>query len=100
MDRGKSNQPRDEEKVAQAFKLIVADLKVKRVLINIFGGILRCDVAARGIVQAYQELNTQIPIVVRMRGTNVEEGLSILRESGIPVQLVGDLNEAIMKLKQ
>ena len=90
----------DEEKVAQAFKLIVADPKVRRVLINIFGGILRCDVAARGIVQAYGELSTQVPIVVRMRGTNVDEGVQILRESGIPVHLVGDLKEAIARLQE
>jgi succinyl-CoA synthetase beta subunit len=90
----------DEEKVAQAFKLIVADPKVRRVLINIFGGILRCDVAARGIVQAYGELSTQVPIVVRMRGTNVDEGVQILRESGIPVRLVGDLKEAIARLQE
>lgn len=89
----------DEEKVAQALKLIVADPKVKRVLINIFGGILRCDVAGRGIVQAYQELNIQMPMVVRMRGTNVDEGRQILMDSGIPVHLVTDLKEAITQLQ-
>ena len=89
----------DEEKVAQAFKLIVTDPKVKRVLINIFGGILRCDVAARGIVQAYKDLNIQIPIVVRMRGTNMDEGRQILQESGIAMHLVTDLKEAITQLQ-
>jgi succinyl-CoA synthetase beta subunit len=89
----------DEEKVAQALKLIVADPNVKRVLINIFGGILRCDVAGRGIVQAYQELNIQMPMVVRMRGTNVDEGRQILMDSGIPVHLVTDLKEAITQLQ-
>ena len=89
----------DEAKVAQALKLIVADPKVKRVLINIFGGILRCDVAGRGIVQAYQELNIKMPMVVRMRGTNVDEGRQILMDSGIPVHLVTDLKEAITQLQ-
>jgi len=89
----------DEAKVAQALKLIVADPKVKRVLINIFGGILRCDVAGRGIVQAYQELNIKMPVVVRMRGTNVDEGRQILMDSGIPVHLVTDLKEAITQLQ-
>jgi len=90
----------DEAKIAQAYKLIVTDPKVKRVFINVFGGILRCDVAARGIVQAYRELNTPMPIVVRMRGTNAEEGRQILQESGIPVRLVADLKEAIVQLQQ
>ncbi|MSQ41358.1 MAG: ADP-forming succinate--CoA ligase subunit beta [Dehalococcoidia bacterium] len=90
----------DEAKVAQAFRLVVADPKVKRVFINVFGGILRCDVAARGIVQAYGELKTPMPIVVRMRGTNAEEGRQILNDSGIPVRLVADLKEAIAQLQQ
>ena len=85
----------DEQKVGQAFKIILSDPKVKRVLINIFGGILRCDVAARGIAMAAQELGgINLPIVVRMLGTNADEGREIMSQSGLKVTLVNDLNEA------
>lgn len=89
----------DEEKIAQAFKLICADPKVNQVLINIFGGILRCDIAARGIIQGYSELGSDMTIIVRMRGTNVEEGRQILRESDIPLTFVDELREAIPLLQ-
>ena len=89
----------DEEKIAQAFKLICADPKVDQVLINIFGGILRCDVAARGIVQGYHELGSDMTIVVRMRGTNVDEGRQILSESDVPLTFVDELREAIPLLQ-
>ena len=89
----------DEEKIAQAFKLICADPKVTQVLINIFGGILRCDVAARGIVQGYHELGNEMTIVVRMRGTNVEEGRQILNDSDVPLTFVNELREAIPLLQ-
>ena len=88
----------NEEKIAQAFKLLVSDPKVKRVLVNIFGGILRCDIAARGIVAAAQDLKTDIPVVVRMRGTNVEEGRKLLEESGLNITFVSDLREAAEKV--
>ena len=89
----------DETKIAQAFKLICSDPKVDQVLINIFGGILRCDVAARGIIQGYSELASDMPIVVRMRGTNVEEGRKILSESNVPLTFVNELREAIPLLQ-
>ena len=87
-----------EEQVAEAFKLIVSDPDVKKVLINVFGGILRCDVVAGGVVSAYKEIDVKVPIVVRMTGTNAEEGSQILRESGIPVTVAADLNEAAAKI--
>ena len=87
-----------EEKIAQAFKLLVADPKVKRVLVNIFGGILRCDIAARGIVSAAKEIEVEIPVVVRMRGTNVDEGRQILEESGLNITFVSDMKGAAEKV--
>ena len=89
-----------EEQVAQAFKLILSDSQVKRVLVNVFGGILRCDIAANGIVAACQEIEVRAPIVVRMLGTNADEGKDILSNSGLGVILVNDLNEAADKIKQ
>jgi succinyl-CoA synthetase beta subunit len=84
-----------EEKVAEAFRIILADSKVKNILINIFGGILRCDVAAQGIVDACKsERNVNIPIVMLMRGTNVEEGKKILAQSNLNIDLVNNLKEA------
>jgi succinyl-CoA synthetase beta subunit len=89
-----------EEQVSLAFKLLLADRQVKRILVNVFGGILRCDVAARGIVAACQETPTNIPIVVRMLGTNAEEGKEILGQSGLGVVLADDLNQAAAKIKE
>ena len=89
-----------EEQVAQAFKLILSDSQVKRVLVNVFGGILRCDIAANGIVAACRETEARAPIVVRMLGTNADEGKDILSNSGLGVILVNDLNEAADKIKQ
>ena len=83
-----------EEQVAQAFKLILSDPNVKRILVNIFGGILRCDVAARGIVEACSSEEQTVPIVVRMLGTNVTEGKEILESSGLAVTLVDDMKQA------
>ena len=88
----------NEEKIAQAFKLLVSDPKVKKVLVNIFGGILRCDVAARGIVAAAREIDVDMPVVVRMRGTNVDEGQKILEESGLNISFVPDLQGAAQKV--
>ncbi len=90
----------DEDKVAQAFKLILSDPKVRRVLVNIFGGILRCDVAARGVVQAAQEVEVNVPIVARMLGTNAEEGRQILQDSGLQVSFANDMREATELLRQ
>ena len=88
------------EKVASAVKIILSDSKVRRVLVNIFGGILRCDIAGEGIVLAYKETGSTIPLVVRMLGTNVVEGKDILGESGLPVVFADTLTEAAEAIKQ
>jgi succinyl-CoA synthetase beta subunit len=84
--------------VAQAFKIILADPNVKAVLINIFGGIMRCDVIAQGVIDAVKEVGVTIPVVVRLEGTNVELGRRMLAEavatSGLPIQASDDLNAA------
>ena len=90
----------NEEQVEQAFRLILTDPNVKRILVNVFGGILRCDVAATGIVQACQDATNLAPIVVRMLGTNMEEGKDILAKSGLNITLVNDLNEAAQAIKE
>ena len=82
------------DKVASAVGIILSDAKVRRVLVNVFGGILRCDIAAEGIVQAYRNTGSQLPIVVRMLGTNVDDGKRILAESGLPVVFAETLSEA------
>ena len=88
------------EKVASAVKIILSDPKVRRVLINIFGGILRCDIAGEGIVLAYKETESATPLVVRMLGTNVVEGKEILVASGLPVVFADTLTEAADAIKQ
>ncbi len=88
------------EKVASAVGIILSDEKVRRVLVNIFGGILRCDIAAEGIVQAYRTANSHLPVVVRMLGTNVDEGKRILEESELPVVFTGTLSEAADAIKR
>ncbi len=89
-----------EEQVSQAFSILLADPQVKRILVNVFGGILRCDVAARGIVAACKETEIRIPIVVRMLGTNANEGKDILASSGLTISLVKDLKEAASVIKE
>ena len=88
------------EKVASAVKIILSDPKVRRVLINIFGGIIRCDIAGEGIVLAYEETGSTTPLVVRMLGTNVLEGKNILGVSGLPVVFADTLTEAADAIKQ
>ncbi|MDY6908211.1 MAG: ADP-forming succinate--CoA ligase subunit beta [Chloroflexota bacterium] len=87
-----------EEMVTKAFTLLLSDPKVKAALINIFGGILRCDIVARGVIEASKQMEIKVPIVVRMRGTNVEEGMRLLGESGLPVILASDLKDAAQKV--
>ena len=87
-----------EEMVSNAFILLLSDPKVKAALVNIFGGILRCDIVARGIIEASKQRDIKVPIVVRMRGTNVEEGITLLTESGLPVILAKDLKDAAEKV--
>jgi succinyl-CoA synthetase beta subunit len=88
-----------KEKVSQAFKILLADPRVRGVLINIFGGIMRCDVLAQGIVDAAREMSIQVPLVVRMEGTNVAQGKKILADSGlaiIPAQTMAEAAEKVV----
>ncbi|MBD3848069.1 ADP-forming succinate--CoA ligase subunit beta [Bosea sp. SSUT16] len=87
-----------EEKVTAAFKIITADPKVKGILVNIFGGIMKCDVIARGVIAAVKAVGLQVPLVVRLEGTNVEEGKQIIRESGLNVIPADDLDDAAQKI--
>ena len=87
-----------KEKVAAAFKLILSDKNVKGILINIFGGIMRCDVLAQGVLDAAKEINLSVPLVVRLAGTNVKEGKKILDESNIKILSASDLNDAAKKI--
>ena len=82
------------ETVAKAFKIILSDLNVKTILVNIFGGIMRCDIIAEGIMTAVKEVGIQIPVVVRLEGTNVELGKKMLRESGLNIISAEDLTDA------
>jgi succinyl-CoA synthetase beta subunit len=81
-------------RVAEAFKLILADLNVKAVLVNIFGGIVRCDLIAEGIIQALQEVRVGVPVVVRLEGTNAAQGLAMLGASKLPIETAASLREA------
>lgn len=85
------------ERVAEAFKLILSDEKVKAVLVNIFGGIVRCDLIAEGIIKAVEEEGVAVPVVVRLEGTNVEQGRAMLEQSGLNIVASTDLTEAAKK---
>jgi len=87
----------DAEKVAEAFKLIVSDDKVQAILVNIFGGIVRCDLIAQGIINAVKEVGVSLPVVVRLEGTNVEQGRSLLAGSGLAVITADSLADAAAK---
>ena len=87
-----------KEKVSAAFKLILSDKNVKGILINIFGGIMRCDVIAQGVLDAAKETNLDVPLVVRLAGTNYKEGKEILDKSGIKILSATDLNDAAKKI--
>ena len=82
------------EQIRNAFKILMSDKNVKAVLINIFGGILRCDVLAQGVIAAVKELGVPVPIVIRMEGTNVDEGKRLLRESGMKLTTADSMDEA------
>jgi succinyl-CoA synthetase beta subunit len=90
----------NKERVAQAFKILLSDVRVRGVLINIFGGIMRCDVLAQGVVDAARELSNKVPLVVRMQGTNVELGRKILSDSGLPIISAETMAEAAEKIVQ
>ena len=87
-----------KEKVSAAFKLILSDKNVKGILINIFGGIMRCDVIAEGVIEAAKETNLNVPLVVRLAGTNFQEGKDILDKSGLKILSASDLNDAAKKI--
>ncbi len=86
-----------EEQVTEAFKILVSDEKVKAILVNIFGGIMKCDVIAQGIVNAVKAVNLPVPLVVRLEGTNVDAGKKILTESGLALTAADDLGDAAQK---
>jgi len=86
------------ERVSKAFNLILSDEKVKAILVNIFGGIVRCDLIAEGIIQAVQQSDIQVPVVVRLEGTNVEQGRKLLRDSGLAIITADGLNDAAEKV--
>lgn len=85
------------ERVAEAFKLILSSDKVKSILVNIFGGIVRCDLIAEGIIQAVKEVGLTTPVIVRLEGTNVNEGKALLAQSGLSIISAEDLNDAAQK---
>ena len=88
----------DKERVTVAFKLILSDPNVKGILVNIFGGIMRCDIIAEGVIKAARETEINVPLVVRLEGTNVEEGKKILSDSGLPILSASDLGDAAEKI--
>jgi len=88
----------DKTKVTAAFKIITADPHVQGILVNIFGGIMKCDVIAEGVVAAVKEVGLKVPLVVRLEGTNVEAGKKIIRESGLNVMPADNLDDAAQKI--
>jgi succinyl-CoA synthetase beta subunit len=88
----------NEEQVKQAFRILLSDPKVKAILVNIFGGIMRCDVIAQGIINAAREMKLEVPLVVRLEGTNVEQGREMLGSSGLKLTAATDLTDAAMKV--
>jgi succinyl-CoA synthetase beta subunit len=85
------------ERVAEAFKLILSNERVKAILVNIFGGIVRCDLIAEGIIAAVKEVGVEVPVVVRLEGTNVDQGRELLASSGLDIIAADDLTEAAKK---
>ncbi|HBA43643.1 MAG TPA: succinate--CoA ligase subunit beta, partial [Alphaproteobacteria bacterium] len=88
----------DKEKVTEAFKIILRDPNVEAILVNIFGGIMRCDIIAEGVVAAAKEVQLAVPLVVRLEGTNVEQGAKILADSGLPILSANELADAAEKV--
>jgi succinyl-CoA synthetase beta subunit len=86
------------DRVAEAFKLILSNSSVTAILVNIFGGIVRCDLIAEGIIQAVREVNVSIPVVARLEGTNVDKGKALLAESGLAIMTADDLTDAARKV--
>jgi succinyl-CoA synthetase beta subunit len=86
------------EKVTEAFKLMLGNPKVKAILVNIFGGIMKCDVVAHGVVDAARQVKLGVPLVVRLEGTNVDLGKKILAESGLPIISAANMADAAQKV--
>ena len=87
-----------EQQVTEAFKILVADSRVKAILVNIFGGIMKCDVIAQGIINAVKAVNLPVPLVVRLEGTNVDAGRKLLSESGLKLTAATDIADAAKKV--
>jgi succinyl-CoA synthetase beta subunit len=87
-----------KERVTKAFKIILSDPNVKGILVNIFGGIMRCDIIAEGVIAAAKEVSLNVPLVVRLEGTNVELGKEILAKSGLPIVSADNLADAAVKV--
>jgi len=85
------------ERVTEAFKLILSSPNVEAILVNIFGGIVRCDMIAEGIIGAVKEVDVKVPVIVRLEGTNVEKGKELLRNSGLAITPADDLNDGASK---
>lgn len=92
----------NESQVTEAFNILVSDMNVKAILVNIFGGIMKCDTIAQGVINAYKTLEKQekrlVPLVVRLEGTNVDQGKELLRDSGLPLEAADDLDDAAKKV--
>ncbi|MFN9906613.1 MAG: succinate--CoA ligase subunit beta, partial [bacterium] len=88
----------DKERVTEAFKIIISDKAVKGILVNIFGGIMRCDIIAEGIIAAAKDVQLDVPLVVRLAGTNFELGKEILANSGLKIIAADDLADAAEKI--
>jgi succinyl-CoA synthetase beta subunit len=86
-----------EEQVTEAFKILIADKRVEAILVNIFGGIMKCDVIAQGIISAARTVKFSVPLVVRLEGTNVDKGKQLLKESGVALITADDLGDAAQK---
>jgi succinyl-CoA synthetase beta subunit len=87
-----------EEQVTEAFKILLSDARVKAILVNIFGGIMKCDIIAQGILNAVKSVKLGIPLVVRLEGTNVEQGRKLLADSGLPIVTATDLDSAASEI--
>ena len=91
------NKKNPNKKVVEAFKILTGDPQVKAIMVNIFGGIMKCDVIASGIVNAARQVGVNVPLIVRLEGTNVERGKEIIKSSGIDITTADDLNDAATK---
>jgi succinyl-CoA synthetase beta subunit len=83
--------------VTEAFRILTSDKNVKGILVNIFGGIMKCDIIAQGVVQAFKEVGLKIPLVVRLEGTNVDLGKKVFKDSGVPIIVADNLDDAAQK---